>query len=69
MRARMREREKIERVDELFAKELRHISANNAPVSGYAPSTRRLTKAIRRHSLWEKIKQDIVSTPLDDDTK
>jgi len=69
MRKRLVERQKLERIDEQFVKELREISAHNHPVSGFAPSTRRLTKAIRRHSLWPKLKQDIMATPLDDDTR
>lgn len=65
----MKDRHRLERVDEVFAKELKAIGARNAPVSGYMPGTRRITKAIRRHSLWEKIKEDIILTPLEDDTK
>lgn len=60
---------KIENIDKIFLEELKKISALNHPVSGYPPSVRRLTKAIRKHSLWEKIKKDISITPLDDDRR
>ena len=60
---------KIEIVDKTFQRELDNISLANTMVSGYKPSIRRLTKAIRKHSLWEKIKSDIASTPLEDDRR
>jgi len=61
------EKNKLEKIDIGLLKELQEISVKNTQISGYQPSIRRLTKAIRKHSLWNKIKQDIVSTPLEDD--
>jgi len=65
----MKSRTRIEKVDEVFVKELREIGLRNAHVSGYPPSIRRLTKAIRKHSSWDRIKQDIMNTRLEDDRK
>jgi len=69
MRSRLKDRYIVEKVDEKFVQELREIAGRNHAVSGFPPSTRRLTKAIRRHSLWAKLKEDISITPLEDDTK
>lgn len=60
-------RDKLERIDNEFHRELDEISIKNCQLSGYKPSIRRLTKAIRRHSQWEIIKRDMINLPLKDD--
>jgi hypothetical protein len=65
----MREKDRKERIDEMFKKELDRISLENTPISGFKPSIRRVTKAIRKHSLWPRIKEDIRTTPLEDDRR
>lgn len=57
----------IEKIDQQFKKELEEIALDNTKISKYKPSIRRLTIAIRRHSLWPTMKQDIKITPLEDD--
>ena len=69
MRSKLKDRYIVEKVDEKFIQELREIAGKNHAISGFAPSNRRLTKAIRRHSMWPQLKADIMSTPLEDDTK
>jgi hypothetical protein len=63
----MKEKQKMEKIDRDFGIELNEISIKNTSLSGYKPSIRRLTKAIRRHSQWQKIKEDMINTKLEDD--
>ena len=63
------------RVDEEFAKELKKIWKERVVagkedkrilVKGKAVSLSRITKAIKRHPYWNKIKQDIINAELED---
>lgn len=60
------------RCDIDFEKELREIIKQRISLgleqNPYKPtSTRRITLAIKRHSLWQQIKQDIIKANLTDD--
>ena len=59
------------RVDLDFEKELREMKLNRikSGVDKQMRSDRRLTKAIRRHRLFPKIKNDIIVSPLKDDKR
>jgi len=58
-----------ERIDPTFKRELDELKAFKLMTEGKTYSVRRLTKAIRRHSQWQKIKEDIKFFKLEDDRK
>jgi len=62
---------KLIRADLEFSKELKEINLRRITngVDKEMKSYTRLTTAIRRHPLWQKIKEDIVKSPLTDDKK
>lgn len=63
----MKTKYKISKLDPIFIKELNEIALKNTQVSGYKPSLRRVSKALRKHSFWNEYKQEIINHPLPDD--